>query len=141
MVKVHNVLVKITNNSGYEMEYVGDWYDSGRVADGFNWSTIQPNGDHSDVLNYEKDSSWAGCSGYAQFNMSGVVVTIAFSNPSAGTNKLGVGTTGKNVWKNMENHDYNAFVVEVPIADGKLYFNCKCTGGNTNTATVDVSKA
>ena len=141
MVKDHNVLVKIANHSGYEMEYVGDWYDSGRVADGFSWRNIRPEDDHSVVLNYEKDYSLAGCSGYVQFRMSGVLVTIAFSNPVIGYNKLGVGTGGKEVWDDMEDHDYKPFVQEISIGDGVVYFNCKCTGGYTNAATVDVLKA
>jgi hypothetical protein len=33
-------------------------------------------------------------------------MTIAFSNPAAGTNKLGLGKGGKAVWDNMGNHDY-----------------------------------
>ena len=141
MVKQHNVLVKISNESGIPMEYVGDWYDSGRVADGFSWRNIRPTNDHSVVLNYEKDNSWTGCSGYVQFMMSGVLVTIAFSNPVMGVNKLDVGTGGMGVYDNMDNHDNNPFVQQIPIGDGVVFFNLKCTGGSTNAATVDISKA
>ena len=37
----------------------------------------------------------AGCSGYVQYAMSGVILTIGFSNPSVGNNKVGVGFSGK----------------------------------------------
>ena len=37
----------------------------------------------------------AGCSGYVQYSMSGVILTIGFSNPSVGNNKVGVGFSGK----------------------------------------------
>ena len=39
----------------------------------------------------------AGCSGYVQYEISGQVLTIGFSNPSAGKNKVGIGLTGKKV--------------------------------------------
>ena len=39
MVKLHNCLVEITNGTQFPMTYVLDWYDSGRVADGFTCMT------------------------------------------------------------------------------------------------------
>ena len=39
----------------------------------------------------------AGCSGYVQYKVLGVVLTIGFSNPSVGNNKVGVGLSGKQV--------------------------------------------
>lgn len=141
MVKTHNVLVKISNKSGFDMTYKDDWYDSGRVADGFSWPKSISNDDHQDVLNYERDYSLFGCSGYVTYGMGGVNVTIAFSNPSVGSNKLGVGTDGKGVWDDMDNHDYDPFVVQITVGDVRLNFNCKCTGGSTNTATVDITPA
>ena len=141
MVKTHNVLVKIYNNSGVVMTYNAKWYDSGRVADGFSWPKSISNGNHATVLNYERDWSLAGCSGYVTYAMGGDQVTIAFSNPAAGSNKLGVGTNGKGVWDDMSNHDYSPFVVQITINSMKLNFNCKCIGGTTNTASVDISRA
>ena len=43
----------------------------------------------------------AGCSGYVQFRISGIILTIAFSNPSVGNNKVGVGMSGKMVILNI----------------------------------------
>ena len=120
MVKVHNVLVKISNKSGFDMTYKDDLYDSGRVANGYSWPKSIPNGDHQDVLSYEKDNSWAGCSGYVTYDMGGVDVTVAFSNPSSGSNKLGVGTNGKGVWDGMNNHDYEPFVVQITVDGVRL---------------------
>ena len=68
-------------------------------------------------------------------------VTIAFSNPVVGVNKLSVGTNCKGVWDDMDNHDYNPFVVQITVNSMRLNFNCKCTGSTTNTATVDISRA
>lgn len=141
MVKIHNNLVKIYNNSGFDMTYKEEWYDSGRVADGFSWPKSISNGDHREVLNYERDWSLAGCSGYVTYEMGGHQVTIAFSNPSVGVNKLGVGTNGKGVWDDMGDHDYKPFVVQITVNGVRLNFNCKCTGSTTNTATVDISRA
>ena len=142
MVKNYNVLVKFTNNSGFDLIHIGDWYDSGRVADGFSWPAIVTDGDHCQVLNYERDWSLAGCSGYVQYKMgkSTTVVTIAFSNPNVFTNKLGVGITGPKVWDDMENHGNNEFVEQISVGDVVLYFRCQCTSGKMNTATVDILK-
>ena len=141
MVKDHNVKLEINNKSGFNMTYKADWYDSGRLADDYSWPKSISNGDHATILSYEKDWSWAGCSGYVTYSMGGDAVTIAFSNPSSGANKLGVGTDGKGVWDDMGNHDYKPFVVQITINDVRLNFNCKCTGGSTNNATVDISAA
>ena len=39
----------------------------------------------------------AGCSGFVQYTMAGVIFTIGFSNPSVGNNKVGIGFSGKGV--------------------------------------------
>ena len=141
MVKTHNCLVRISNGpNSRDMTHVTDWYDSGRVADSFSWpQTITP-GQESVVLNYEKDWSWAGCSGYVTYRMFDTDITIAFSNPVSGSNKLGVGTGGKKVWEDMSNHDYNWFTINLDVSGGnaKLQFDCKCTGESTNTCNVNI---
>ena len=108
MAKTNNCLVKIVNGAdSSDMTYVADWYNHGRLAEGFSWrETIKP-GEKRDVLSYELDWSWAGCSGYVTYRMFDTNITIAFSNPSVGNNKLGDGTGGKKVWEEMGNHDYN----------------------------------
>ena len=141
MVKLHNCHVKIHNNTKSKMTYVRDWYDSGRLADSFSWPQIIESDHTGDTLNYERDWSWAGCSGYVTYEMLGKEITIAFSNPGTGTNKLGVGTDGKNVWDNMENHDYQEFTVNINLDNGSvLVFTCKCTGGKTNSCDVKVTQ-
>ena len=138
MVKKNNVKLTINNNSGFDMIYKGQWYDSGRVANGFRWSDIQ-NNQPLVVLSYERDWALAGCSGYVQYEISGTLITIAFSNPAAGKNKLNVGKgNGRKVWDDKGNHGYNPFVKEVNTTDQILYFNCKCSGGRTNDATVSI---
>ena len=73
------------------MTYVTHWFDSGRVADHFEWpKCIKPADDHT-IVCYERNWSMAGCSGYVQYLVNGNTVTIAFSNPSVGNNKVGVG--------------------------------------------------
>ena len=141
MVKTRNCLVKISNGpKSSDMTYVSDWYEHGRLAEGFQWpKTIKP-GQERDVLNYELDWSLAGCSGYVTYNMFDTDITIAFSNPSVGVNKLGVGTCGKKVWEEMGSHGYNEFTVNIDASNerAKLQFDCKCTEGTTNTCTVNI---
>lgn len=141
MVKSYNCIVLIHNKTKSKMTYVGEWYDSGRVANGFSWpKTIEPGQQHN-ILNYERDWALAGCSGYVTYNIFGSNITIGFSNPTVGVNKVGVGTGGKKVWDDMDNHGYNQFTKRIDSGDGKaiLQFHCKCTGGSTNTCTVDIT--
>ncbi len=138
MVKEHNIKLTINNESRFEMTKVGDWFDSGRLADTYNWPQTIAEGDKAVTLCYESDWSLAGCSGYVQYSMNGTDVTIAFSNPAVGTNKLGVGTNGKSVYEGMSDGDYKQFSIRCKVGDSAVYFNCQCSGGDTNVATVTV---
>ena len=91
MVKQHNVMLSIQNNSPFVMTFHEVWFDSGRVGDGFSWPKTIARNDNPTILCYERDWALAGCSGYVTYKMNGNIVTIAFSNPSAGNNKVGVG--------------------------------------------------
>ena len=141
MSKTHSCLVKIINGpDSSDMTYVADWYLHGRLAEGFSWrETIKP-GEKKDVLSYELDWSFAGCSGYVTYRMFDTNITIAFSNPTVGGNKLGVGTGGKKVWDMMRSHGKDEFTVHVDASDRKtrLKFDCKCTAGTTNICTSNV---
>ena len=144
MVKNCNCLVKIsTGPNCSDMTYVEDWYVHGRLADGFSWAkTIKPGHEElNGVLSYERDGSWVGCSGYVTYKLFDTDITIAFSNPSVGTNKLGVGTGGKAVWDNMNNENYNWFTVNVVAKNGEVnvQLDCRCTTGSINTCTVNIT--
>ena len=140
MVKTHNCRVKIENKTMFDMTYVREWYDSGRVADGFAWTDVAPGG-HLIVNNYERDSSLlTGCSGYVTYQMIDTEFSIAFSNPYMGTNKLGVGLDGKSTWDDMSNHNYERFVEDVDLGRGvRLLCICQCTGGDENKCSVEVT--
>ncbi len=109
MPKTHVVKLTIENNTGYSMSYISSWFDSGRVADGWNIPENISAGDDAIVEMYERDHSLAGCSGYINYGLNGGTVTVAFSNPSVGKNKVGCGVSGKSVWKDMDAHDYEPF--------------------------------
>ena len=100
MVKQHTIKLNIRNDTPFPMSYFSFWFDSGRVADNFSFPKLINKSEFYTVVLYERDWSLAGCSGYVQYNMNGNIVTIAFSNPSVGTNKVGVGAeaTGKEVY-------------------------------------------
>ena len=140
MVKSHNIKLTITNHSGFAMKFDSDWFDSGQLANDYSWPDEIRDGDHQTILLYERDNSWAGCSGYVNYTMGSRTVTIGFSNPAAGKNKLDVGTSGKGVWDDMGNHNYDPFVVKITIDGVTLNFNCQCTGSTTNVATVSIFK-
>ena len=101
------------------------------------WPKTINAGEHQKVLNYERDWSMAGCSGYVTYKMNNTNVTIAFSNPLLGVNTLGVGTGGMKVWDYMDNHRYQGFTEKLNCPDGViLSCHCECTSGNTNTCSV-----
>lgn len=138
MVKTHTVRLTVENHSGFSMNYKGDWFDSGRLADTYSWPEVVTDGRHMDIMCYERDSALAGCSGYTEYEISGTVITFAFSNPLMGKNKLGVGVEGWDVWNEMNYHDYKEFTIEIPVCSSTLKFVCKCTGSTTNHATVNI---
>ncbi len=140
MVKQHNVHLIIENHSGVTMQSPSEWFDSGRIADGYHWPSSVADGETLDVLCYEKDWALAGCSGTVSYRMNNTEVTFGFSNPSAGTNKLGVGTSGRAVWDNMSDHDYSPFDISFSIGDVAVTCQCRCSGGTTNLATVKIMK-
>lgn len=136
MAKTHVVKLTITNNTGYTMSNPTSWFDSGRVADGWNIPTTISPGTTQVVEMYELDSSLAGCSGFISYTMNAAVVTIAFSNPVSGSNKLGCGNGTKSVWDNMDNHDYEPFTETFTINSVGFTANESCTEGDVNQATV-----
>ena len=140
MVKTHNVRMIVENNSGFTMIFKNQWYDSGRLADTYIWPKTVENGGKIDILNYEKDWSLTGSSGAVGYEINDTIVTFAFSNPLVVTNKLGVGTTGILVWDEMDNHNYQPFVVNIVVSDVTLKCDCQCTGDTTNLATVNISR-
>ena len=88
---------------------------------------------------YERDGSLAGCSGYVTYDLFGTDITIAFSNPAVGNNTLGVGTTGKSVWEDMDCLNYGPFEVNITLHDKtELVVESQCTGGATNLCTVKI---
>ena len=56
MVKEHNCLVDITNKTQFSMSYMEEWYDSGRLADGFRWPKTINAGEHQKVLMTTKET-------------------------------------------------------------------------------------
>ena len=141
MGKAHSVVLTITNKSGHDMTYKTDWFYSGRLSNGFGWPTAIPNGAVDvKVPCYERDGSiTAGCSGYVTYDLFGTDITIAFSNPAASTNTLGVGTTGKSVWEDMDSHNYGPFAVNITLHDRtKLVIKCQCSSGATNICSVKI---
>ncbi|XP_066912782.1 uncharacterized protein [Clytia hemisphaerica] len=137
MGKIHNNEITIVNQTGYQMEFFGEWFDSGRVADGNCWPHTIGNGEKATILCYERDWAWAGCSGYVQYRLCGdrtKILTIGFSNPSVGNNKVGVGFTGKQVWDNMTSNNYR----QHQFSQSGFSAVFHCTGGETNVCRVEL---
>ena len=141
MTKKHKVRVIIVNKSGLDMIYKDDKYFHGELAaSSRKWMDVK-NDDVGDFLSNERDYSMVGCSGYVTYGIGDEMVTIAFSNPQVGVNKLNVGTGGEGVWKNMDNYGYDKF--ERPIratSEIGLTCDCQCTPGETNICAIIVKK-
>lgn len=140
MVKDHNVKIQLNNMSGHEMTYQCDQFVSGRVADAFNWPPQIANDATATILCYERDHFlFVGCSGYVTYEMGGTEVTIAFSNPMVGTNKLNVTTDGDGAWNRMDNRKYEPFEIDIILADNTaITFKCSCTAGKTNVCDITI---
>ena len=139
MPKTRVVLLTIKNSTGYRMTEPTPTFKSGRLADGWEFPTTIEPGTVEKVEMYEKDNTWAGCSGYVTYIMNNGYVTIAFSNPSVGKNKLGCGITGEDVWDNMSDHKYKPFSASFTINGEKFIANMLCTGGDVNKADITLS--
>ena len=138
MTKTHRVRVLIINQSNLDIFHKSETYFSGRPANEVSWLAVRQ-GEIGDFLSYERDYSLAGCSGYVTYEIGGTPVSIAFSNPLVGTNKLGVGTGGQAVWDNMTEHDYEDFTERIEVKSGPtLTFQCQCTAGPTNLCVIYV---
>lgn len=140
MSKHHVVKLTIKNSTNHVLEDPSSWFDSGRVADGWNIPTEIRPGDHAVVEMYEKDWSFCtGCSGYINYRLDKGTVTIAFSNPYSGSNKVGCGSTGKAVWEQMESHDYKPFEEQFETGGLTVLAHEVATGGTVNQASVTLS--
>jgi hypothetical protein len=139
MVKSNNVRLIINNKSGISMEFKEVLFYHGRLAESYRWDDKIEHGDTMDILCYEFDYSWNGCSGFVQYSMGEDKVDFAFSNPFWGTNKLEAGHPHNGVWDNMRHHEYTAFDTVLKIEGLPLNFTCKSTPGTTNVATVCIT--
>lgn len=138
MAKTHVVKLEIKNTTGYKMSDPKSWFDSGRLADGWEFPDPILPGQTKTVEMYEKDWVLAGCSGYVEYSINKGTIAIAYSNPSSGSNKLGIGVKGKDVWKYMSNHDYGPFTVDFEINKLKFKAKLECSGGSVNKASVKI---
>ena len=55
MVKIHNNKLVIANNTMVPLTFLKEWFDSGRVADGFKWPSVISPGAKETVLCYESE--------------------------------------------------------------------------------------
>ena len=134
--KIHVVEIAINNQSGAVLEYVRDDFDSGRVADRNAFPKKINPGETAHITCYEKDWSWAGCSGWVEYKMNGAPVFFAFSNPSAGSNGIEIGND-RSIWNRMGSH-YGCGIkraVSLGTANNWLLADIRSTGGDVNHAT------
>lgn len=129
----HNVKLTINNQSGSTLFLDDVWFWKGGL-DTTEFFPLQiPNN-----VSIRVDSSGSEhCSGYVSYITGNSRITIGFSNPSSGSNKLGVGLTGKDVWENMTNNDYKPFEKQLTLNDSSIVVcKCICTGSDINNALV-----
>ncbi|SEB45160.1 hypothetical protein SAMN04489761_0798 [Tenacibaculum sp. MAR_2009_124] len=143
----HNVTLTILNETDTIMKLEGTWFDSGEIKEDSELPAIIKSGDTPTIkFGVKKPHIAAGVSGYVQYKMKDQVVTIAFSNPSVGTNKVGIGISDKDgssnkIWDKMSNHNYKKFNEQFNIASNyTISAECLCTSGGNNTCYVDLIK-
>ena len=119
------------------------WFDSGGLSKGSSFPEEIPPGQIRVIDMDEQGSIVEGCSGFVEYLIVApghfTQIAFAYSNPISGTNKLGAGYHGQDVWDNMSNHDYKPFNVKVDIdagGDVSVDMHMQCSGGATNVASV-----
>ncbi len=132
----HHVKLTIINNTSKPLKYIPDpWFESGGLAEGSGFKDLQPK--ESSVTDMLDNFGFAGCSGFVNFSNNHQVLTIAFSNPNLGGNKIGVGSTShpKDVWEAMDKHYGHENTVEVKLSGVSCQFYN--SGGSMNEAHVE----
>ncbi|MCU7882002.1 MAG: hypothetical protein KZQ66_16245 [Candidatus Thiodiazotropha sp. (ex Lucinoma aequizonata)] len=137
----HFVNLHIINNTDIEFTTPADpWFDSGRMDD--NQDTTIPKQGKVTIPFYPDGAGVSGYLTWLAYDDVSVSLCIAFSNPLIGHNKLDIAviddraTTGKELWDDMDHHDYQSFDKDLNIGGGRLKAHCICTGGGTNDATI-----
>ncbi|MGM3175703.1 phosphatidylinositol-specific phospholipase C [Dickeya lacustris] len=133
MGKSHIVNIDITNISGRDLNYSRHWFDSGRLSDNYEWPKLIANDTEAIIQCCEKDYSPVGCSGYVVYKAENEEITIAFSNPSVGNNKVGIGSNGDKTWADMGDHDYKIFFAKISDTYSAI---AQCTESSTNNAKI-----
>lgn len=129
----HHINLTI-NNSTTKVLYLDEvWFWKGNL-DG---SQVFPKTIVAGATTTVKSKGSSHCSGYVSYITGNSRITIGFSNPSSGRNKLGIGLTGIKVWDDMTDHGYKLFTEILQLNDSSVITcQCKCTGTDTNVATV-----
>lgn len=134
MSKTHIVNVIITNNTDKTLSYDRDWFDSGRLGTNTHWPKTIAAGETVKTYCCEKNSSLAGCSGWVKYKLNGHSLCFAFSNPSSGSNKVGLSTSQK-IWNSMDDHYTCMFKQAIELADNEYVISeIRSSSGKTNNA-------
>jgi hypothetical protein len=135
MGKKHIVELTIINKTRFPFEYVNDWFDMGRVANGNSWPHRIEAGSSVRITCFEKDWSSAGCSGWVAYSINKVSFYFCFSNPPVRSNCIDIGTDPK-TWDQMiphyGNNDERVFKLDNNLTITVSIKNC---GGDINKAT------
>lgn len=127
--------LQVVNASGKTMMFKGVTYIRG-AAISPGWPTGINSEDRAIV---QSAGVLTGVSGYATYELDSTDITIAFSSPSVGTNKLNVGCSGKQVWDRMDSKDYKPWAKRITTQGGTtLNISLKCSSGPVNNAIVEL---
>lgn len=136
------VEVEIENHSGRTLLFRRDWYNHGYVEEP-GWPEGIRNGEKVKVKSVGRMLSAFGVSGLVTYEVegTGTPLTIAFSCPSLGTNKVGAGTGGMRVWDEMTNNEYDLEASLVQAGSCKLNVAFQSCSGIAAMAQVKIYPA
>ena len=112
-------------------------YVRGEVLEPSGWPAVIA--DQQDVA-VRSEGFVVGVSGMVTYELDGTDVTIAFSSPPIGSNKLNVGCTGRLVWKEMKGRS-QSWATTMKTRGLVLHVGMQCTQGPVNNADVDIFKS
>lgn len=130
----NRVNLRVINQTPYDMQYTSDWFDSGQwLTDVVN--TIPAGSDM--ILYFIGDP---GVSGTVTYNINGNAMTLGFSNPEYGSNKVGIGNDGHKVWENMHSHYENPAIYKWGFNGFPLQAEISNSSGECSQALIILSR-
>eukprot|EP00117_Sycon_ciliatum_P039135 scpid71300/ scgid28968/ len=138
----HPVQVTIENNSGFSMNFDGDYYVHGKVEDDAEWPRLIDCGGKIAVLSFGTDQPTedGSCAGYVSYSMGPGTLTIAFTCDDK-ENKVAAGTNpAMSIFHSQSSFKYQPYTQPFKFGDQTVEVTISCTKGQANLVKATLRK-